>query len=199
MEKIYEAAYRAWLSRTGSYEDYIAGVIKGFEKYIRGVPMTDFRRISRNVAMFHRARVYRYTRDLVRSLKKRGYFLLAISHSPKTVVDFFAVHLGFDKIYARLHEIDERGRLLPATLHPEFIFDKSKVLRRAMEKEGLTLRGSVGVGDTMSDIAFLKLVQKPICFNPNLGLYRYAKRRGWKIVVERKDVIYEIKARKATK
>ncbi len=192
VEKVYATAYRAWLSRTGSYEDYIAGVIKGFEKYIRGVPMADFRRVSRSVAMFHRGRVYRYTRDLVAKLKKKGYFLLAISHSPKTVVDFFAEHLGFDKIYARLHELDARGRLLPGTLYPDLIFDKAKVLRRAMEKEGLALRGSVGVGDTSSDISFLKLVDRPICFNPNAGLYRYAKRHGWKIVVERKDVVYEV-------
>jgi len=56
----------------------------------------------------------------------------------------------------------------------------------------LTLKGSVGVGDTESDIAFLKMVEKPICFNPNQKLYQYAKRAGWKIVVERKDVIYHL-------
>ncbi|GAI32477.1 unnamed protein product, partial [marine sediment metagenome] len=36
----------------------------------------------------------------------------------------------------------------------------------------------VGVGDTESDIAFLKMVEKPICFNPNKKLYQYAKRVG---------------------
>jgi len=35
------------------------------------------------------------------------------------------------------------------------------------------------------------MVDKPIAFNPNSKLYRYAKRAGWKIVVERKDVIYK--------
>jgi phosphoserine phosphatase len=50
----------------------------------------------------------------------------------------------------------------------------------------------VGVGDTESDIPFLKLVDRPICFNPNRKLYAAAKRHGWKVVVERKDVIYKI-------
>jgi phosphoserine phosphatase len=50
----------------------------------------------------------------------------------------------------------------------------------------------VGVGDTESDISFLELVEKPICFNPNKRLYTYAKRNDWKVVVERKDVIYEL-------
>jgi phosphoserine phosphatase len=36
------------------------------------------------------------------------------------------------------------------------------------------------------------MVETPICFNPNKKLYEYAKRSGWKIVVERKDVIYDL-------
>lgn len=71
-------------------------------------------------------------------------------------------------------------------------FDKAVILKRAVGKEGLALKGSVGVGDTESDIPFLKMVERPICFNPNKKLYRYAKRKGWPIVVERKDMIYNL-------
>ena len=74
----------------------------------------------------------------------------------------------------------------------DLVSDKAKILQRAVEKEGLTLKGSIGVGDTESDIKFLKLVQRPICFNPNKKLYNHAKSVGWEIVVERKDVIYKI-------
>ena len=62
-----------------------------------------------------------------------------------------------------------------------------------MEKENLTLAGSIGVGDSESDIAFLKLVERPICFNPNNKLYKYAKSHKWEVVVERKDVVYHLK------
>ena len=75
-------------------------------------------------------------------------------------------------------------------LHLDLILDKSKILQRAVNKENLTLKHSVGVGDTESDISFLKQVAKPICFNPNRKLYNYAKRKHWSIIVERKDVIY---------
>ena len=54
----------------------------------------------------------------------------------------------------------------------------------------MSFKGSIGVGDTESDVAFLKLVERPICFNPNKKLYDYAKRKGWEVVVERKDMIY---------
>ena len=43
-----------------------------------------------------------------------------------------------------------------------------------------------------SDVPFLELVARPICFNPSSKLYRHAKRNKWNVVVERKDVIYEL-------
>jgi phosphoserine phosphatase len=61
-----------------------------------------------------------------------------------------------------------------------------------VEKEGLTLQHSVGVGDTESDMPFLEMVSKPICFNPNEKLYKNARRLSWNVVVERKDVIYNL-------
>ena len=72
------------------------------------------------------------------------------------------------------------------------IDDKSKILKRAVEKENLSLKGSIGVGDTEGDISFLKIVSRPVCFNPNQHLYKYAKRAGWEVVVERKDVVYKL-------
>ncbi|MEK7208426.1 MAG: hypothetical protein AAB699_02660 [Patescibacteria group bacterium] len=71
--------------------------------------------------------------------------------------------------------------------------NKAATLRRAVLKEGLTLAGSIGVGDTESDIPFLELVEQPICFNPNAKLYAHAKRRKWEVVVERKDMVYQIR------
>ncbi len=49
------------------------------------------------------------------------------------------------------------------------ISNKANIVRRAVAKEGLTLHNSVGVGDTEGDIPFLEMVEKPICFNPNLS------------------------------
>lgn len=191
--KEYEKQYRDWLDRKGSYEDYIMAVVRAFHKHIAGVHYREFLKISDQVIKFHQDRVYRYTRDLVRNLKKRGYFLLAISLSPKSVVDRFAKAMKFDKVYGLLYEADKKGKYTGRYVEMD-IFDKSKILRRAVVREGLTLKGSVGVGDTEGDIAFLKMVSRPICFNPNSQLYRHAKRAGWTVVVERKDVIYKLES-----
>jgi phosphoserine phosphatase len=48
------------------------------------------------------------------------------------------------------------------------------------------------VGDTDGDIPLLESVARPICFNPNQRLFTHAKRVGWDVVVERKDVIYKL-------
>ena len=188
--KIYINAYKNWLNRKDSYEKYIQAVVIAFNKNIKGVNYSDFKRISDQVVAFHKDRVYQYTRDLVKDLKKKNYYLLAISHSPKRIVDKFAKKIGFDKIYGFMYEYDKKGKITGVAMHKEIISDKAKVLKRAIEKENLTLKGSIGVGDTESDISFLEMVEKPICFNPNQKLFQYAKKKGWKVVVERKDVIY---------
>jgi HAD superfamily hydrolase (TIGR01490 family) len=188
----YNRAHKAWLDRSGSYENYINGVIKAFDHHIKGVPEKDFLPAVRRVVAFHKHRVYRYTRDLVKDLKKKGYFLLAISHSPKYVVEKFGKELGFDKVYGRLLELDARRKFTGRAFHLDLISDKAKILKRAVEKEGLTLKGSIGVGDTGSDVAFLALVGRAICFNPNEGLFAAAKKHGWEVVVERKDMVYHI-------
>lgn len=188
----YERFYTNWLDRKGTYEDYIDAVVKAFHQHIQGVRGDVFMDVCWKVAAFHRNRVYRYTRDLLLRLKEKRYYLLAITGSPKFVAQPFCKYLGFNKVYGTMFEVNGKGVFTGNILHLDLIHDKARVLQHAVEKEKLTLKGSVGVGDTESDIPFLKMVDKPICFNPNQKLYRYAKRKKWDIVVERKDMIYHL-------
>jgi len=190
VRRLYRLAHKNWLDRKGPYEEYINAVVMAFRKNIKGITFKEFSRIAKKVVALQKSRTYIYSRDLIKKLKKKGYFLLAISHSPKKIVEEFCKKLGFNKVYGQIYEIDKQKRFTGKVLYLDLIIDKAKVLKRAIEKEKLTLGGSVGVGDTESDIAFLKMVENPICFNPNKKLYQYAKRAGWKVIVERKDVIY---------
>ncbi|MDD5251323.1 MAG: HAD-IB family hydrolase [Patescibacteria group bacterium] len=192
LRRSYSRSFRRWLDREGSYDEYIHDVVTAFDSHLKGLRRADFLHVARQVVAFRQNRVYRYTRDLVRDLKKRGYFLVAISHSPHDVVMPFCTRLGFDKVYGRIYETDADGRCTGRTEYLDIISDKAKILKRAVRLENLTLAGSVGVGDTESDIRFLKLVDRPVCFNPNQRLYRYAKRAGWTVVIERKDVIHKV-------
>lgn len=192
VRKEYSKEYKLWVDRNGNYVDYINAVIKGFDKNIKGISGKDLDIAVKKVISANKNRLYRYTRDLIAELKKKNYYLLAISHSPMYVVGRFAREIGFDKVYGLLLETDDRSRLTGKHIYKDLILDKAKILERAVEKENLTLTGSVGVGDTESDISFLSMVEKPICFNPNPKLYAVAIKKGWHIVAERKDVIYKI-------
>lgn len=188
----YQKSLEKWLNREGSYKDYIEDVVRAFEANLKGIKYEDLRRAAHRVVVGEKSHTYRFTKELVKDLKKKGYFILAISHSPKLVVENFAKALGFSKVYGKMGELDSSGRFTGGSLYSEIIYDKAKILERALSGGGLTLKGSVGVGDTESDIAFLKMVSRPIAFNPNKKLYTVAKKHKWEIIVERKDVVYEI-------
>lgn len=189
----YEREHSRWLERKGDYESYINAVVASFDKNIKGVHYADFDKAGKTVIERYQNHTYRYTRDLVADLKKKKYFLLAITHSPKGVADKFCAKLGFNKVYGQLLELGPSDCFTGKTMEEHLIENKANIVRRAVEKEKLTLKDSIGVGDTESDIPLLEIVAKPICFNPNMKLYKHAKRNGWKVVVERKDVVYEFK------
>ena len=190
--EIYKKEFRQWTERKGSYEDYIMAVVKAYLKNIKGVKHKDFSKVAKKVIAENNNKVYIYTRDLVKELKKKNYYLLAISNSPQEMVWDFCKKLGFDKTYGRVYGLDKNDKYTGEVLYLDLISDKSKILKRAIEKQGLTLKGSIGVGDTEGDIPLMKIVEKPICFNPNKNLYDVAKQHGWEVVVERKDVVYEM-------
>jgi len=188
----YRTQERHWRNRTHTFQEYIDGVVCAFMEHIKGVHYSEFDRAARIVGALHKHRVYRFTRDLIRDCKKEGYYILAISQSPKRVLDVFCSEYGFDKVYGRVYELGPSDRFTGVVIDEHLIANKSTILKRAAEREHLTLTGSIGVGDTGDDIAFLETVDTPICFNPNAELYRHAKINSWRVVVERKDVIYDI-------
>lgn len=189
---IYAKEHERWLERAGDYESYIGAVIEAFLTHLKGVHYGDFMDAADEVVERQKYYTYRYTRELITDLKEQGYFLLAISHSPKAILETFCREMGFDKVYGKLYQTGETGRFTGEVLEEHLIENKANVVKRAVEKENLTLKKSIGVGDTESDIPFLELVEKAICFNPNAKLYKYARINKWRIVVERKDVVYEL-------
>lgn len=141
--KFYVRDKKRWLDRAGDYETYIDSVVAAFKNNVKGVRYRDFLRVARRVVALHRNRVYRFTRDLVRVLRKKGYYLVAISHSPKGIVEPFARHLGFHKVYGILYEIDPKTRRFNGKmLYEKIIKDKASIVKRVLEKERTTLRGS---------------------------------------------------------
>lgn len=190
--KGYEREFIDWKNREGSYEEYIYAVIHAFMEHIRGVRYADFADIGRNVVAEQGKYMYRYTRDLIADLLGKDYYLVAISQSPKSVLDEFCARLGFHKVYGRIYELGPQDRFTGVVIDEELISNKALIVKRVLDKEGLSQEGSIGVGDTEGDIPLLESVEMPICFNPNMALYTYAGEKKWPVVVERKDVVYTL-------
>ena len=188
----YLQSYTAWLNREGTYETYIDTIVKTFYKHIKGVQYSDFIKVGQLVVDAQSKQVYRYTRDLIIKLKKQNYYVVAISQSPKGILDPFCESHGFDKVYGRLYELGPDDTFTGEVIDLHLIENKANIIKRVLENEEFTKDGSVAVGDTEGDITMFDSVSQPICFNPNKALYMHAQRMGWKVVIERKDMIYEL-------
>ena len=190
---IFDTERILWLERKGNYESYIMAVVEVFMKYVKGIHYTDVLDASKEVFNRKKDHTYVYTRKAVTTLKKKGYFLLAVSLSPKTIVDIFAKYFGFDKSYGIFYTIGPNEQFDGEIQDADLIRNKSAIVKRAIEKENLTLIESYGFGDTEGDIAMLEMVDNPVAFNPNVKLFKIADRSGWRIVIERKDAMLETK------
>jgi HAD superfamily hydrolase (TIGR01490 family) len=185
--------YYAWVERRGSYETYDELVMELFLRELEGVSVAELQRCARAEVEAHGRRLHMYTRDTARRLKEAGYHLIAISGSPQEILDLFLKPLGFDRAWGTVLAQDE-GRYTGEVLQDPFK-NKRQVLEEFLEEADVGLEGSVGVGDTLSDVGFLEMVRTPIAFNPNRSFFEVARQRGWPIVVERKDVIYNLQKR----
>jgi HAD superfamily phosphoserine phosphatase-like hydrolase len=188
-KKEMEYDYLRWVNRQGSYENYIRKVNEVHRRYLNGCKKSEVDKVINEVVKWQRDRVYVFTRDLIKALRP-DFYLLAISSSPQDIVKKFGDYFGLDRVCGRIFELKDEKIYTGRVLNEDFISDKKGVLRGFLRETGFSLEGSIGVGDTESDISFLEAVEEPIAFNPNRELAKIARQRNWRIVVERKDVIY---------
>lgn len=193
-KKEMEADYLAWMDRKAHYDQFTKKLIEILFKHLPGQKKEDVDKVVDDILSWQKDRVYRYTRDLIKKLKKQKYHLIAISGSPTYIVQKFAIGMGFDIAYGLFYEAVE-GVFTGNVISLDPVEHKERVLKHILEKYEINpdLKNSYAVGDTHIDIPLLEMVGHPVAFNPNQELAKYAKKKQWKIVVERKDVIYEVK------
>lgn len=187
----YTDTYNSWKHRTheNAYEEYIDSVVKTYLDNVAGKTTEEVRDLSKTVVENAHRKTYVFTRDLIKALNKTHY-TIAISGSSIEVLEPFAKHYGFDLYHgSELEVIDGKytGKDFLLGHHK-----KDETLKSIIEKYDLEFTGSVAVGDTGPDIPMLELAHNPIAFNPSRELYDYARKADWKIVVERKNMIYQL-------
>ncbi|QQS16083.1 MAG: HAD family phosphatase [Candidatus Moraniibacteriota bacterium] len=184
--------YSKWLTHTGTYEDYRLALIDLYARFVRGCTPEDVARAAESVVPFRERQTYIFAENLIAKLRGEGYLLFAISGSPLEIVEAYnRDYLHFDSVIGSVYEVSDDGRYTGiASYEPSR--DKGTAARKLFEEYRVSFSDSYGVGDTESDIKFLELVEHPIAFNPNENLKAVAEEKGWRIVVEKKDVVYEI-------
>lgn len=183
---------RAHAQAFAEYEDIL---LHEYLSALTHIPVAAFNAAVDAIVDIYKDQAYTYTRDLIATLKADGYILLAISGSHQEILVKLASHFGFDHVVGSQYSVED-GRYTGEEFTP--IHDKGEALRQLVDTHGLTYTDSVGVGDTASDISMLELVEQPIAFNPNRELFAHAKAHGWKIVVERKNMTYELEPHEHT-
>jgi len=185
-------AEKRWKDRQMDFRSYQMLLINSYDQALHKLDPEQVKEAIENAYLEHRDQIYTYTRDLIAELKKKSYILLAISGSHHEIVELVARHYGFsDWAGTEYHQKD--GRYTGTYTFPAH--KKGETLKKFIEKHGLSTKGSIGVGDSESDIAMLELVERPVIFNPSRGLLEHAQAKGWEIVVERKDVVYQLVAK----
>lgn len=189
--RIHEARM-TWKRRDSddSFKTYEHTLLQAYLDALAGMSVVQYQAAVENVFDEYKDQTYTYTRNLIRRLKEEGYLLFAISGSQQEIVDKFAAYYGFDDaIGARLEQLDGKFTGKSETT----VQGKGAFLEKLLTRHDVSSDGSIAVGDSESDISLLEAVERPIAFNPNAGLLTTAKQRGWEVVVERKNVIYELK------
>lgn len=189
--QIIKDARMDWKNRTSSdsFHAYEQVLVKTYLDSLPRISPAQHRLAEDTVYKEYKNQLFTYTRDLISALKKQGYFILAISGSHQYIVSKLCKDLQIDDyLAAEAEQIDSKYTGIVSTP----IIDKSAALQKLVAKNNLTYKYSFAIGDSASDAAMLAQVDNPIAFNPDKKLYDIAIDKEWPIVIERKNVVYEL-------
>ncbi len=185
-------ARMAWKKRSNasSFDDYEQTLISLVNAAITGIRVTDLEQACRSVLTEYKDQVYTYTRDLIRQLQAKDYLLFTVSASQAEIVSMLAAYYGFDDYGGSAYETKDgyfTGKIdvLKSDRKPQY-------LKELVVKHNANWSGSIGVGDSESDIAMLEAVERPIAFNPTKQLFKHAQANDWQVIVERKNMVYKL-------
>lgn len=187
------ASRMVWKRRTHaeSFRDYEQTLIEIYHKALSDLSRQQYLEAVDAVFDEYKDQVYTFTRDLIRRLKAEGYLLFAISGSQQEIIAKLADYYGFDAAVGSHYLY--RGQRFTGRRKVAVERSKDIILRQLIEEHQAVWQGSIGVGDSENDVPMLTMVERPIAFNPSRQLFDIARQKQWPVVLERKNVIYELR------
>ncbi len=184
------SSYHAWQSRELAFREFERIAIAALDSALYHLDIKQFEKTVQAILDESSHKVYSYTRNLAAQLKREGYFLLAISGSMQEIAEPFSKIYGFDDCIGWLYERKDghfTGKTSRITVGKKHLH-----IRDYIAAHGLQLDDSVMIGDSAGDISMLELASRPIAFNPSEELLDEALKQGWEIVIERKNIAYNL-------
>ena len=180
-----------WKRRTHpeSFKAYERTLVEAVDNMLLTLTQRQYNEAIDAVFEEYKDQVYTYTRDLIKQLKKEHYVLFAISGSQEEIVKKIASYYGFDDFVGSTYKRKGQGFSGEKIVRAH---NKDQILAKLVKKHGVDTAGSIAVGDSEGDISMLETVETPITLNPEKKLFDHAKKNGWKIVLERKNMVYEL-------
>lgn len=191
--------YDRWDKRKGNYDNYLLKMADIYIEAIKGLHKSQIEFIAKNVVAQKGDRVYSYTRDRIKWHKERGHKILTVSGSPVELVKEMAIKHEFDDyvgaVYIRNSDDVYTGEVVPMWDSES----KKNSIDMLVKKYDIDLDKSYAYGDTSGDFSMMKMVKNPVCVNPTRELLKEilddaVLSKKINIVVERKDMIYKLKA-----
>ncbi len=125
--------------------------------------------------------IYAEALELIRTHRAAGRRVFIVSASPEEVVEPLARHLGASDVIASQARIDEDGRYTGELARYAYGPAKAAAISEIATRDGIDLETSFAYSDSHTDIPMLELVGHPVAVNPDHGLSKEAKARGWEI------------------
>ncbi|MEW9096248.1 MAG: HAD-IB family hydrolase [Clostridiaceae bacterium] len=189
--------YEKWDKRQGNYDNYLLKMAGIYLEAIKGLHKYQVEVIAKNVISQKGDRVYTYTRDRIKWHKEQGHKVITISGSPIELVREMSLKHGFDDYRGTTYIMDDNEIYTGDVIPMWDSVSKQKAIEELVERYNIDLESSYAYGDTSGDFSMFKMIKYPICVNPTRELINKVLEdkdlsEKINIIVERKDVIYNI-------
>ena len=191
--------YKEWEKRFGDFEQYLETLAMVYIDELKGVNKSHIEFIASQVININGDMVYKYSRDKIEWHKQQGHKRIFISGSPDFLVAKMAQKYGVNEYKGTIYKVDENNNFTGEIIKMWDSENKQRAIDEFIEKYNVDLENSYAYGDTTGDLSMLKMVGNPVAMNPNRNLLLSIREdkelcEKTSIIIERKNVIYKLKA-----
>lgn len=190
--------YVKWDRREGNYDNYLLKMAAIYTEAIKGLHKYQVEFIAKNVVTQKGDRVYTFTRDRIKWHKEQGHMVITISGSPIELVKEMSLKHGFDDYRGTIYVMDNTEKYTGEVIPMWDSKSKKSAIEELAAKYNIDLDSSYAYGDTAGDFSMFQMIKYPLCINPTRELLNKViscpeVKEKIRIIVERKDMIYNLK------